>query len=217
MSEQSLTDGEMESLEQAIEENPEAVAAFVRRLDAVNELLDVVALGTEALDDEMVAELTGTAATLAEAGDGLATEETVRLSAAVGENGDDLAAALETLVDLERSGTLDDLEGLAHTVSLLSGALDDDMVVSLASTGNSLGEVADEAADPDTVRGVQTLLRAVGDAGERQDELRPVGAVGLVRALRDPEVKTGMAFLVALARGVGREVERGANAGDGPR
>jgi uncharacterized protein YjgD (DUF1641 family) len=208
MSDQSLSDVERASLERAIEENPEAVAAFVRRLDAVNELLDVLALGSEALDDDMVAELTGTASTLAEAGDGLATEETVRLSASVGENGDELASALETLVELERDGTLDDLESVAHTVSLMSGALDDDMVVSLARTGGALGEVADEAADPDTVRGMQTLLRAVGDAGETQSELKPVGAVGLVRALRDPEVKAGMAFLVALARGVGREIER---------
>jgi uncharacterized protein YjgD (DUF1641 family) len=208
MSEQSLSDGEMESLERAIEENPEAVATFVRRLDAVNELLDVLALGSEALDDGMVAELTGTAATLAEAGDGLATEETVRLSASVGQNGDELASALETLVELERSGTLEDLESLAETVSLASGALDDDMVVSLARTGSALGEVADVAAEPETVRGIQTLLRGVGDAGEGQDELTPVGAVGLVRALRDPEVKAGMAFLVALARGVGREIER---------
>ncbi|MEF8819115.1 MAG: DUF1641 domain-containing protein [Haloferacaceae archaeon] len=126
--------GSAADLEAAVAENPEAVAAFVERLDLVNELLDVAALGADALDDEMVG--------------------------------------------------------------------------SLAGTAGSLGELADEAADPDTVRGAQTLLRGVGDAGTPDGRYGEVGPVGLLRALRDPEVKRGMAFLVAVARGVGREVER---------
>ena len=38
-------DADADPLEDAIAENPEAVADFVRRLDAVNELLDVVDRG----------------------------------------------------------------------------------------------------------------------------------------------------------------------------
>jgi uncharacterized protein YjgD (DUF1641 family) len=118
----------------AIAEDPEAVAAFVRRLDDVNEVLDVMALATEAADDEMVSSVAGTAA--------------------------------------------------------------------------SLGELADEAADPETINGARTLLRALGDAGDPGTTYRGVGVLGLLRALRDPEVKRGLAFLVALARGIGRELDR---------
>ncbi|WP_136592288.1 DUF1641 domain-containing protein [Salinigranum halophilum] len=207
MSESSSLDAldasEYDSLEAAIAENPDAVAAFVRRLDAVNELLDVVALGTSALEDDMVAELAGTAATLAEAGDGLATDETVRLAALVGENGDELAASLETLVELQRAGTLDELVGLVDAVSLLTAALEDDMVTELARTGSRLGEVADEAADPDAVRGLTRLVRAVSDAETTGSE--PVGPVGLVKSTRDPEVQAGLGYLLALARAVGRQ------------
>ena len=192
-----------DSLETAIAENPNAVAAFIERLDAVNELLDAVALGTDALEDDMVAELAGTAATLAEAGDGLATDETVRLATLVGENGDDLAAALETLVSLQRAGTLDELVGFVDALSLLTAALEDDMVAELARTGSRLGEVVDEAADPDAVRGLTRLTRAVGDA--ETTESKPVGTVGLLRATRDPEVKAGLGYLLALARAVGRQ------------
>ena len=199
----ALDASEYDSLEAAIAENPDAVAAFVRRLDAVNELLDVVALGTAALEDDMVAELAGTAATLAEAGDGLATEETVRLASLVGESGDDLASALETLVELQRAGTLDELVGLVDALSLLTAALEDDMVAELARTGSRLGEVADEAADPESVRGLTRLVRAVGDAEAEGSE--PVGAVGLLRSTRDPEVKAGLGYLLALARAVGRQ------------
>ena len=124
-----------DGLAAAVAEDPEAVAAFVRRLDDVNELLDVLALATEAADDEMVS--------------------------------------------------------------------------SVAGTAGSLGELADEAADPETVRGARTLLRALGDAGDPETTSREVGALGLLQALRDPEVKRGLAFLVALARGIGRELERG--------
>jgi uncharacterized protein YjgD (DUF1641 family) len=124
-----------DGLAAAVAEDPEAVAAFVRRLDDVNELLDVLALATEAADDEMVS--------------------------------------------------------------------------SVAGTAGSLGELADEAADAETVRGARTLLRALGDAGDPETTSREVGALGLLQALRDPEVKRGLAFLVALARGIGRELERG--------
>jgi len=86
---------------------------------------------------------------------------------------------------------------------------DDEMVSSVAGTAGSLGELADKAAEPETIRGARTLLRALGDAGDPETTYRAVGVVGLLRALRDPEVKRGLAFLVALARGIGRELERG--------
>ncbi|MFB6130015.1 MAG: DUF1641 domain-containing protein [Salinigranum sp.] len=195
---------EPEALAEAIEQNPEAVAAFVERLDAVNELLDVLSLGSDALTDDMVAELSSTAATLAEAGDGLATDETVRLAAAVGERGDDLRAALETVVELQRTGTLDELAAVADVLSLASDALTDDMVAELASTGSSLGEVADVAAEPGTVRGLQAALRAVGEASD--DPPEKVGTLGLLRATRDPDVQTGLGFLIAVARALGRDL-----------
>jgi len=190
-----------EALERAVAEHPEEVLAFVERLGLLNELLDTTALATAALDDEMVTRLAGTSSLLAESADGLATPGTARLAASVGENAEDLEGALETLVRLERAGTLDELAELADAATLLTAALDDEMVMRLARTGSSLGEVADTAAEPETARGIQRLLGAVGEAGGEPPE--PVGAVGLVRALRDPEVKRGMGFLLALARGLG--------------
>ncbi|WP_135304631.1 DUF1641 domain-containing protein [Haloarcula amylovorans] len=196
------TAAERDALEAAIAENPEAVASFVRRLDAVNDLLDVLALGEGALTDEMVVELADTGSTLAESADGLATAETVALAESVGANGTELAEAMETLVELQRSGTLEELAELAEVASLATAALDDEMVTSLASTGASLGEVADTAADGDTRAGLETLLAGVG-AAERGNHER-VGPVGLLRSVRDPEVQYGLGYLLAVARAVGR-------------
>ncbi|MFC3478220.1 DUF1641 domain-containing protein [Halobacterium litoreum] len=196
--------GELErsALESAIEENPEAVADFVENLDAVNELLDVLSLGERALSDEMVRDLSATGSTLAESADGIATDETVELAAAVGENGAELQDALETLVDLQERGTLDELVELAEVVSLATAALDDEMVTTLAGTGASLGEVAQTAADDDTRDGIESLLAAVGET-ERQPAER-VGPVGLLRELRDPDVQYGLGYVFALAAAVGR-------------
>ncbi|SFF77468.1 Uncharacterized conserved protein YjgD, DUF1641 family [Halopelagius inordinatus] len=201
-------EAETSELAHAIEKNPEAVARFVERLDLVNELLDVAELGTGALEDDMVVELSGTAATLAEAGDAAATTETVRLAESVGENGDELAAALQTLAELQRTGTLDDLVSLADVVSLASGALEDDMVTELASTGAALGEVADEASDPNAVRGLTTLMRALGEASDPDDPPKPTGVLDVFRAIRDPDVRTGISYVVSLAKALGASLRR---------
>ncbi|OYR53396.1 hypothetical protein DJ73_07910 [Halorubrum sp. Ea1] len=203
MSEEQFS--ERSDLEAAIEEKPEAVAEFVERLDAVNELLDVLSLGENALDDEMVRELSATGATLAESADGIATDETVGLAAAVGENGDELREALETLTELQRSGALDELAELAQVGSLATAALDDEMVTSLAGTGAALGEVAQTAADDDARDGVETLLTSLGEAEREPPE--QVGPVGLVRGLRDPDVQHGFGYLLALSGAIGRERE----------
>ncbi|SNZ17916.1 Uncharacterized conserved protein YjgD, DUF1641 family [Natronoarchaeum philippinense] len=201
MSEEQLSD--RSDLEAAIEQNPEAVAEFVERLDAVNELLDVLSLGESALDDEMVRELASTGSTLAESADGIATDETVALAETVGQNGDELREALDTLVTLQRSGTLDELAEIAEVGSLATAALDDEMVRSLAGTGAAVGEVAQTAAEDDTRDGIETLLDGVGEA-ERGEPER-VGPVGLLRGIRDPDVQYGLGYLLALAGAIGRQ------------
>lgn len=189
-------------LEAAIERNPEAVAELVEHLDAVNELLDVLSLGESALDDEMVRELSATGSTLAESADGLATDETVALAETVGENGNELQEALDTVLTLQRSGTLDELAELAEVGSLVTAALDDEMVTSLAGTGAVLGEFTQAASDDDTRDGIETLLESVGEAERESPE--QVGAVGLVRGLRNPDVQYGLGYLLALAGALGR-------------
>ncbi|MDZ5810539.1 DUF1641 domain-containing protein [Halorubrum sp. AD140] len=197
-----MSEPQNSELEAAIERNPEAVAEFVEHLDAVNELLDVLSLGESALNDEMVRELSATGSSLVESADGLATDETVALAKTVGENGDDLREALETLLALQQSGTLNELAEIAEVGSLATAALDDEMVTSLAGTGAAVGEVAQTAADDDTRDGIQTLLASVGEAEQSSPD--QVGAVGLLRGLRDPDVQYGLGYLLALAGALGR-------------
>ncbi|RXK46628.1 DUF1641 domain-containing protein [Halorientalis pallida] len=188
----------------AIAEHPEEVARFLDNLGAVNDLLDGTAVATSAMDDEMVQNLAATGTNLGAAAEGLATPAAAKLGEAAGENADDLAEAIETLARLQRSGTLDDVLALADTLSLLTAAMDDEMVQNLTATGSRLGELADTAADEAVAGSLESVLEAVGEASDQPPE--PPGVVGTVRALRDPDVQSGMGFLLAIARALGRDL-----------
>lgn len=190
-------------LESLIEENPEEVARFLDRLDLVNDLLDATAVATSAMDDEMVQSLSGTGTNLAMAADGMATEETVRLGETVGENADELAEGVEKVAELQRTGTLDDLLEMTELVSLLRGAADDEMIMSLASTGTRVGELADTATDEDVARGLDDVLTALGEASSEEPE--ELGVFGLMKATRDRDVKAGLGVIIALARALGKQ------------
>jgi len=139
------------------------------------------------------------------------SEATASVAETIDEHPEALAESLETLVRLQETGTLDDLAAAADTVSLMTAAMDDEMVMTLASTGSRLGEVVDTAADEDVVRGLEQTLSAVGDASGEQP--RQVGMLGLLGAMRDPEVKAGMGYLIQVAKALGRR--RAAAAEDG--
>ena len=122
-----------EELKQAIDENPEAIAGFIQRLDLTNELLDVVSLGTKAMDDEMVTSIVGTA--------------------------------------------------------------------------TRLGELANEASDPKTVRNIDKLMTALREAGDPENTPDSTGTLGLFSELRDEDVRKGLGFLVGLAKSLGKTLE----------
>jgi uncharacterized protein YjgD (DUF1641 family) len=191
----------------AIAEHPGEVARFLDNLGEVNDLLDGTAVATSALDDEMVMTLAETGSNLGAVADGLATPEAAQLGEAAGENAGDLAEAIETLGRLQRSGTLDDVLALADTLSLVSAALDDEMVMNLTATGSRLGELADTAADDDVAGSLQAILRAVGEAGDQPPE--PPGLLGLAKGLRDEDTQAGLAYLLSLANALGGELNEG--------
>ncbi|EMA59453.1 DUF1641 domain-containing protein [Halorubrum kocurii] len=186
---------------EAIADNPETVAALLEQSGQLSATLDALALVEDGLDDEMVESLASDATTLGLAATELADRETVELGAAVGESGEELAAAVRQIAVLQRTGTLDRLTELADAVALLTDAMDDEMVETVAATGTALGELADTATEEEVSHGLVRMLDGVGEAGSGEAE--PVGPIGLLSALRDPEVKAGMGYLVAVARGIG--------------
>jgi uncharacterized protein YjgD (DUF1641 family) len=190
-------------LESYVADNPEEVARFLERIEVVNDLLDLGDVATSAMDDEMVESLADSGTNLAMAADGMATEEVVQLGESVGENATEVSEGLETVARLQRTGTLDDLAELADLASLMTAAMDDEMATSVASTGSRLAEVADTAADDDVAGGLEDILVALGEASTEDSE--PVGALGMMKAIRDPEVKAGLGALLSIASALGRQ------------
>ncbi|MFC7229275.1 DUF1641 domain-containing protein [Salinirubellus salinus] len=172
---------------EAVREDPETAAALLARSGQLSTLVD------EAVVEDLPS------------GDVPDTHR-AELDAAVGQHGTELAAAVERVAMLQRTGTLDRLTEIADAMALLTDAMDDEMVETLAATGTSLGELADTASDDEVRRGLARVLEGVGTASA--EEATPVGPLGLVGALRDPEVQAGMGYLVATARGIGTAGER---------
>lgn len=129
----AMREGLNEELKQAIDENPEAIAGFIQRLDLTNELLDVVSLGTEAMDD--------------------------------------------------------------------------DMVTSIVGTATRLGELANSASDPKTVKNLDKLLGALRDAGDPENVPDSTGTFSLLRQLMDEDVQRGLGFLIGLANSLGKSLK----------
>jgi len=120
-----------------------------------------------------------------------ATEE---LTAAIEENPEAFATFVRNL---------DTVNELVEVAELGTAAMDDEMVVSLAGTGSSLAELADSAADDDTRRAIQVLLRAVGDA----DANGPVDRHDVWDGLRNGEFLAGVRYALAVVRSLGRTVK----------
>lgn len=113
--------------------------------------------------------------------------------------------ALETVITLQESGTLDDLAAAADVVSLVSEAVDEDMVQSTTRALVHAGELFDSAAgEPEAVRNLELLTAAVSDPAEPPD---PVGPIGATRKLTDPKVKGGLGFLLTLLEELGGQID----------
>jgi uncharacterized protein YjgD (DUF1641 family) len=163
-------------IERAILNSPEEVAARLEEMDVEDEVLEDVDTDAE----------------------GGQVRRTVEA------NQEELSAGLEKVVRLERDGTLDELVEIADAVTVLSSALDDEMVMSVAEMGGSFGEVADTASEDDSV---DTLDSAVRSLSKAKRESEPMGLLGAVRASRSKEFRRSLGFLVSVAQNLGEELD----------
>jgi uncharacterized protein YjgD (DUF1641 family) len=217
-------DGEGEAaLRSALAAHGDDLAEAVERTDELEDALTTAILVASTADDAEVEHVTDATANLIAAADGISTDGTADLAAEVGENADDLGEALQTVLALQRSGTLDDLVALADALSAeeaarLAAMLDEDgaalvdaldRVLALQREGalDDLLDLAETASalemDAETVRGLNSLLGAVGDAGR---ESEPLGPLGALRQLWSRDARAGIGYLVAVLKAQGRRL-----------
>lgn len=121
--------------------------------------------------------------------------------------------ALETLVELEETGTLEDLAAAANLVSLAGEAVDDDMVQSTMRAAVRAGELFDTAAgEPAALRNLEVFTAAMSEAvPEPDDPPERVGRLGAFGKLGDPKVQRGLGFTFRLLHEVGDQLEKRAD------
>lgn len=124
-------------------------------------------------------------------------------------NGDSVQNALETLVELEETGTLDDLAAAANVVSLAAEAVDEDMVRSTTRAVVHAGELFDSAAgEPEALQNLELFTAALSEtAADPADPPEGVGPIGAARKLNDPDVKRGMGFMIQFLSELGDQLD----------
>lgn len=149
--------------------------------DELENVIETAILVVASADDQDVDEVTQSLVTLVEAADALSTEGTVALAEGVGENSEDIAETLESVLELQRDGRLDDLIEMAEMLSALE-------------------------INETTVDGLNRLFRAIDEA---EREAKPVGVFGFLRSLSGDNVRAGMGYLLAIVRAQGRRLRSG--------
>lgn len=167
-----------ESLRAALAEHDEDLAAAVETTDELADVLATAIVVAAALDEDDLEHLTDSTSNLVTAADGLTTDEAAALADDLGENAEDLSAALEAVLRLQRAGKLDDLVGLAETLSTLD-------------------------IDQETADGLNAILGAVGVA---QREPTPVSVLGLLEGFRSRDARRGLGYLLSFLKALGRRL-----------
>ncbi len=129
------------------------------------------------------------------------TENAEKLMEKISENQEVLERVIDRIVMLEKTGALETLEDFAAFIKVAEDTLSDEIVKKNAELITNLGLVSAKF----TSERALMLLDSIGDAICRcEKEPEPVGIVGLMRALSDPDVKLALGFLVNLAKSLGK-------------
>lgn len=130
-----------------------------------------------------------------------ATEEELNqeLKRVIAENPEALAGFIRRL-DLTNE--------LLDVASLGKKAMNDEMVTSIVGTATRLGELADSASDPKTVKNLDRLLSGLREASEPENQPRSTGTLVMLGQLNDPDVRRGLGFLLGLAKSLGKSLDK---------
>jgi uncharacterized protein YjgD (DUF1641 family) len=119
------------------------------------------------------------------------------------ENRDSLAEAVDKLVWLEKSGNLDALLGFSALIKIIQDSISDAVVDRNMEIITNLGLISTKFTSDRALM----LFNALGDAICRcEREPEPVGVVGLLKALREPEVQKALGMLINIARELGKNI-----------
>ncbi len=130
-------------------------------------------------------------------------EELEPLLKKIAENREHLAEAIDKLVWLEKSGNLDALLGFSALIKIVQDSISDAVVERNMEMLSNIGLISTKFTSDRALK----LFNALGDAICRcEREPEPVGLIGLMKALREPEVQKALGMLLNIARELGKNI-----------
>ncbi len=134
---------------------------------------------------------------------GESLEEIEPIIKKLAENRSEIIEAIDKLVWLEKSGNLDALLGFSALIKIVQDMISDSVVDKNAEMISNLGLLSAKFTNDR----VLMLLNAIGDAICRcEKEPEPIGLMGLMKALREPEVQKALGMLINIARELGKSL-----------
>ena len=134
----------------------------------------------------------------------LGDERLQKMLMTIAENSAPITEMLEQLVELKKTRVLDALIQIASLIyNIYEQMMTSEGVKTLVEATTPLLILAREASDEDVVKRLSAMVNALASI----TEYRPVGLLGLLNALRDPDVQRGLGFLIAFLKALGRQLE----------
>ena len=120
-------------------------------------------------------------------------------------NSDDILKAVDKVIWLEKSGMLDEFLRLAELgvklIEMAQATIDSEVEELITKDAEVLMSLGIILADERTRKLVTALEEALLNL-----EYEPVGLMGLLKAMREPEVKKAVGFLVGFLREFGKKL-----------
>ena len=126
-------------------------------------------------------------------------EEIIDLLKKLGDNLSTLSSALDKLIELEKSGTLDALMRMGKLVVALSNKLSDEDIENLAEVTANLAKIA----KPELVSIAESVTETLTTA-----EPKKVGTFGMFSAMRDEKVQKGLGLTLELLKALGDAADK---------
>ncbi len=114
-----------------------------------------------------------------------------------------IEGAIDKLVWLEKSGNLDAIIGFVAFIKIIQDSISDAVVDRNMEMLSNIGLISTKFTSDRALM----LFNALGDAICRcEKEPEPVGLIGLMKALREPEVQKALGMLLNIAKELGKNI-----------
>lgn len=177
--------------------------------DELKTLRDVLNVGQALISSASPSQVAGLAGRIGEIMPALEIASSPRMAQSLSRAGDDIADLIDLMVTYHKSGTFKKALDLVTFVSVIRDALSTPTATHLAESANEfLLKSHRLVSELSCIGGVEGLMAAADEASAQTEQDKgTIGFVGLLRALKEPEVQRAIKFLLHFLRIIGKRAQ----------